>query len=113
MKVKKIIIASLVNGGEWHSSLTDEEKKISALMPLISEMFPGINYYSISGFGQVMNSYVIPVLEKMFSDLIGVGFDSLDVEELVEIGEILPSKGYEHDDNPDWIKRLQEKITAL
>jgi len=39
-------------------------------MPLVEGLFPGINYFSMTGFGQVMRDHVQPVLKKLFPKLV-------------------------------------------
>jgi len=53
--------------GENHPTLSRDETTIRGYMPLVNELFPGINYFSMSGFGQVMQNYVQPVLKKTIS----------------------------------------------
>lgn len=96
MKFKKLVVWWLVTEQE-HPSLTNNDKKIETLMPLVQAVLPGINYYSITGFSQVMKQYVIPVLKKRFPELATVSADdiALEPDAEVEVTDFLSSKGYE------------------
>ncbi len=111
MKLKKAIAWSYVNK-ENHPSLIGEERTIAGLMPVLDALFPGINYYSISGFAMVNNGYAIPVMEKLFPELKGVGAENSSLEGEVEIKEFLPSKGYEWQDNPSWQDKFKQLLSA-
>lgn len=110
MQCKKNVIWWLVNGGD-SLLLKEEDKKIEALMPLVQALFPGINYYSVTGFSQVMHQCVVPALKKRFPDLQSVPEEST-AEGEVEINELLPSKGYEWQDSPEWGAKLGELLAA-
>jgi hypothetical protein len=113
MKAKKIVIWWLANGKE-HPFIEQEEKKISSLMPLVEALFPGINYYSMSGFGDVMRTCGMPALKKRFPELLTMSEEDIAREATaeVEITEFLPSKGYEWSDDPAWMATFQERLTA-
>ncbi len=99
--------------GDYHPLQTEKEKQINAYMPLISALFPGIDYYSISGFSQVQQDYLVPTLKKLFPELIEMSADDVSATEKVEIKEpFLPCKGYEHQDDPKWKERLDELLEA-
>ena len=104
-------IWSAING-ENHLSLDGKERTIAGYMPLVERLFPGINYYSITGFSQVMKDYVQPTLSKLFPDLAKKPAQDVSRDRTVSIESILPSKGYEHLDNPMWKKRLDEILAA-
>jgi len=95
---------------EAHPHLTEEERKIKGYLPLIQDLFPGINYYSISGFLQVMTDYLRPVLLRKFPEIAGKHPSSVDRDKNVKVDAFLPSDGYEHLDNPQWKKRLEELL---
>lgn len=92
--------------GDNHPSLTGDEKTIAGYMPLVNELFPGINYYSITGFSQVMRDYVQPALSKKFPDLAKKSAQEVSRDRTIGVEALLPSKGYEHLDNPKWKQRL-------
>jgi hypothetical protein len=109
-KFKKTLIWSVIND-KHHPKLTEDERKISGTMPIIDKLFPGINYYSITGFYQVSNDYLRPVLTKLFPYLKGLDAEKVRKNEKIEIeNAFLPSKGYEHLDNPEWKERLEELL---
>ena len=110
-KFKKTLVWSMIHG-KPHPTLTQEERKISGSMPLIDTLFPGINYYSISGFHQVTNDYVRPALKKLFPDLEGLGSEKVRVNGKVQIDALLPSNGYEHLNDPQWKRKLEKLIQA-
>ncbi|MFA6554290.1 MAG: hypothetical protein WCS89_02165 [Candidatus Paceibacterota bacterium] len=110
MKFKKILIWSFING-QPHKLLTKEESKIANTMGVLHTLFPGINYYSTSGFHTAVSTCVQPVLEKLFPELIGTRNDSMTREDKVEISVFLPSKGYEWQDSKVW-RRKFEKLLA-
>lgn len=111
MNVKKAIIWSLVNN-EPHRSLTDEEKKISGMMPLVEGLFPGINYFSITGFHEVMHECVLPVLRKRFPELVSTPAEDVAPDVTVEVAEALPSKGYEWQDSQRWKSKFKKLLAA-
>jgi hypothetical protein len=90
-----------------HPMLTNEESRIAAFIPLIEELFPGINYYSITGFNQVMKNYVQPVLSKLFPDLVHKTAEQVERDKILDIKPFLSTRGYEHLDNPQWKKQLE------
>lgn len=96
--------------GENHPALSRDEKTIAGYMPLVEELFPGINYYSMTGFGQVMRDYVQPALKKKFPDLAKKPAQEVSRDRTVGVEALLPSKEYEHLDNPQWKQRLDELL---
>ena len=113
MKCKKLVIWWLVTEQE-HPLLTDKDKKIESLMPLVSAVLPGVNYYSITGFSQVMKQCVIPVLKKRFPELATFSAEDIaqEPDAEVEITEFLPSKGYEWQDSGDWQTEFEKRLAA-
>jgi hypothetical protein len=109
--VKKTMLWSIANR-EYHPYMVDEEKSIGAHMPLIAKLFPGINYYSISGFGQVYEKYLVPTIHSLFPELKGVNHSDV-FDDPIEIKELLPCKGYEHEDDPNWGIKLQKILKKL
>jgi hypothetical protein len=104
IEFKKTLVWSIINEKEHPA---EKQLKISDVMPVIDELFPGINYYSVSGFNQVTSNYLRPALTKLFPQLNGVGANSIREDEMVTVKEaFLPSEGYEHLDNPEWKKKL-------
>ena len=54
-----------------------------------------------------MRDYVQPTLSKLFPELASKLSGEVSKDRSVEVTSILPSKGYEHEDNPDWKKKLE------
>jgi len=110
VKVRAAVIWSLVNTGEkdikWHSSVTEEEKTVTNLMPIVSALFPGINYYSITGFISVMQRCVMPALKRLHPKLIGVTAGGFAINDNVRVEAVLPSNGYEWQDS-DWQAKFE------
>lgn len=111
MQCKTAVLWWIVNETE-HPSLSEDDRRISALMPLVAALFPGINYYSISGFSQVMNACVAPVLKKRFPELIGAAAASITSDATREVETMLPSKGYEWQDSDAWKKKFEKLLAA-
>lgn len=111
-RVKKAVLWWLVTDVK-PPVLTAEDQKIESLMPLVSALFPGINYYSVTGFGQVMNTCVIPVLKKRFPEFqAGPAGSIATSEEEVEIEPFLSSQGYEWQENEAWQKRFAKLLAV-
>lgn len=113
LRVKKAVLWWLVTG-VVPTILTVDDQRIESLIPLVSALFPGINYHSsVTGFNQVMCACVIPVLKKRFpefqTDLVGTVVQS---DEEVEIELFLPSQGYEWQESEVWQKRFSELLAA-
>lgn len=111
MKCKTAVLWWLVNDRE-HETLKKNEKTIEALVPLVSALFPGINYYSITGFSQVMRDCVIPVLKKRFPELLTTPAEKIKPRAMTEVATVLPSKGYEWQDSAKWRSKF-EKLLAV
>ena len=79
---------------------------------MVSALFPGINYYSMTGFGQVMRDCVTPALKKLFPELEGAEGDAFDADELVEVEEFQPSEGYEWQDSSEWREEFEKRLAA-
>ena len=108
-RFKKTLVWSIINN-EYHPKSTENERKIISWMPIIDKLFPGINYFSISGFHQVNHDYLRPVLTKLFPYLKGLDAEKIGENEKIELESFLPSKGYEHLDNPEWEEKLEELL---
>tara|TARA_Y100000310_G_C20354388_1_gene655937 strand:+ start:291 stop:623 length:333 start_codon:yes stop_codon:yes gene_type:complete len=76
---------------------------------LIENLFPGIDYFSVTGFLGVMGVYVPPALSKLFPDIAKKKAHQVDGDNIVSVETFLPCEGYEHEDNPQW----KEKLEAL
>ena len=113
MKFKKLVIWWLVTEQE-HPLLTVNDKKIETLMPLVQAVLPGVNYYSITGFSEVMKRCVMPVLKKCFSELATVSADDIarNPNMEVDVTEFLPSKGYEWQDSGNWRTEFEKRLAA-
>jgi len=81
-------------------------------MPLIKKLFPGINYYSITGFGQVMVRCVVPVLKKMFPELLKKTEDEITPQMKTKIATFLHSDGYEWQDSSKWMLEFNKLLAA-
>jgi hypothetical protein len=114
MQIKKATVWWLVNGagGLAHPAVTSYDKTIKELMPLVSQLFPGINYYSVTGFSQAMKDCVMPALKKLYPELEGVPSDSIADDDLIEIKEFLPSNGYEWQDSDQWKTQFATLLAA-
>ena len=111
-RVKKAVLWWLVTDVK-PPVLTVEDQKIESLMPLVPALFPGINYYSVTGFGQVMHKCVIPVLKKRFPEFqTGPAGTVVQSDEEVEIEPFLPSRGCEWQESEAWQKRFAELLAA-
>ncbi len=110
MKVKAIVVWWLIRHQE-HPKLTPEDKKISTLMPLIQALFPGINYYSSTGFHTVMRRCVIPVLWKQFPGLATTPSANLRPGVMLEVREVMYCDGYEWE-NAEWEARLKAYLLS-
>ncbi len=93
--------------GENHPHIAEDKRTIADYMPLIEELFPGINYFSVTGFNQVISDYVRPTLSKLFPDIAKKKAHQVNSDRTVTVETFLPSKGYEHLDNPRWKKKLE------
>lgn len=111
MKFRKALIWSAVSG-QSHRSLTGDEKTIAGFMPVISTLFPGINYFSVTGFGRVMKEHAVPALKKQFPELADLTEADVNPEEELEVSEVLPSDGYEWQDSDEWQDRFQRLLAA-
>ena len=98
--------------GECHPSLTEEQQRIEAYIPLVSNLFPGINYYSTTGFWQVMRDCVKPALEKQFPQYLKGPAENISGEVMVEVQEFLPSRGHEWEDEPSWRTEFHRRLAA-
>ncbi len=112
MKIKTAILWSLLNGRN-HPLVADADLTIHALRPLVDGLFPGINYFSVTGFGQVMRDCAIPVLRKRFPELLTTPSEAVQADALTEIAEpFLPSKGYEWQNSLAWKGRFDARLAA-
>ncbi len=112
IKIKTSVLWSIINDKE-HKSLKEKDKTIEALMPLVSALFPGINYYSITGFSQVMQKCVIPVLRKRYPELLTVAEGKISPKAMTEVTEALPSKGYEWQESTRWRSEFRKILLAI
>lgn len=112
LEIKKAMAWSLITGTE-HPALDLSEFKIENLKPIVGILFPGANYYSTTGFSQIMRSHAMPALKKLFPEIVELSSDQITQEETVEIaGPFLPSKGYEWQDSKKWQKKFDVLIAA-
>lgn len=111
MKIRTAVLWWLVNDKE-HESLKEKDKTIEALMPLVEALFHGINYYSITGFSQVMRDCVMPVLKKRYPELLTTPAEEVRPRAMTEVATVLPSKGYEWQDSTKWQSKFQKLLAA-
>lgn len=111
IKVKKALVWSFLHN-ENHPSLTKKDRTIEGAMPLVDGLFPGINYFSITGFAQVSRDYLLPVLRKLYPEVARASAEEIDSRSTIDIDPFLPSKGYEHEDDPRWRRKLESKLNA-
>jgi hypothetical protein len=108
---KETIIWSVIHKQE-HPNLLPNERRGEIYFNLIEQLFPGINYSSISGMAGVMNNYTIPVLSKLFPALVNKDAKDIQSDSVVKVEPFLPCKGLEHRD-PNWRKDLETRLEAL
>ena len=111
MKFKKALIWSCMTD-KLHPSLNKKEQTIEGVMPLVEALFPGVNYYSITGFGQVMHECVIPALKKRFPELLTTPAEKIEPTAMTEVTAVLPSKGYEWQDSTEWRTELEKYLAT-
>ena len=111
MKVRTAVLWSILNGND-HESLSKKDKTIEALMPLVKALFPGINYYSITGFSEVMRNCMIPVLKKRHPELLTTPAEKIKPRAMTEVATALLSKGYEWQDSTEWQSKFQKFLAA-
>ena len=111
MRFKKTLVWSCTTG-QPHPSLNKKEQTIEGVMPLVEALFPGVNYYSITGFGQVMKECVVPALKKLFPELQFLPAEDIKDGEEVEVAQFLPSKGYEWQDSSEWQTKFKKLLVT-
>ena len=111
MKIRTALLWSIMNN-EAHESLKNKEKTIAGSMPLVEALFPGINYYSITGFGQVMRDCLLPVLKKRYPELLTTPVDKVKPEETTDVVTALPSNGYEWKNSAKWQSKFKKLLAA-
>lgn len=109
MKCKTMILWWLANNKE-HPQLEKGDKQIEALMPLVSTMFPGINYYGLSGFNSTMIDCVIPALKSRFPELLTTPADAITADMTTEVSEVLPCTGYEWQTGAVWQSKFKDVL---
>ncbi len=83
---------------------------VNDLMLLAVALFPGIDFYSLSGLHQVVSDLITPVLKKIFPELINDSGENIKKSHLLEVSVFLPSKGYEWQDSIRWQKKFEKLI---
>lgn len=111
MKFKTVVLWWLVNYQE-HKALKEKDTTVDALMPLVSALFPGIEYYSISGFSQVIRDCVVPALKKLHPELLTTPSEKIKPRAMTEVAAVLPSKGYEWQRSVKWQSKFQKFLVA-
>lgn len=111
MRVRTAVLWWLLNDKE-HPSLKAKDKTIGAVEPLVHALFPGINYYSVTGFCQVMRECVMPVLKKRYPELLTIPEEKVRPRAMTEIAMMLPSKGYEWQKSSRWWSKFQKLLAV-
>lgn len=96
--------------GKAHKHLAKNEQSIEAFIPLVEALFPGINYYSMSGFHEVMQKCVTPALKKLFPALEKMNEGEVKADDLIKVEKFLPSNGYEWQDSPEWQSKFEKLL---
>lgn len=94
MKFEKALIWSYVHE-QQHPLLNEEECTIGGSRFLINTLFPGVSYPPISGFYELSENCIVPVLKKLFPELQFMRTENIRLGEEVEVVQFLPSDGYE------------------
>ncbi len=92
--------------------MEERDKTISELIPIVSALFPGINYYSITGFSQVMRDCAIPILKKRYPELLTTPAEKVKPKAMTEVATALPSKGYEWQNSARWKSKFEKLLAA-
>ena len=79
---------------------------------MLGAMFPGISYYSVRDFNLAFQQFAIPALKVFAPNMLGVPADSVD-DETIEITEVIPSDGYEWQEDESWCSRFQARLAEL
>jgi hypothetical protein len=111
MQFKTAVLWWLVND-QKHPALTKDDMQIKALKPLLQAMFPGINYYSLSGFIMVQHRLVVPVLKKQHPGLETMSAAQVKPNSLLEVSEVMPSRGYQWEGDPAWKLQFDVYLTS-
>lgn len=111
MEFRTIVLWELINEKEC-PGMTGQGMTIEAYMPLVDALFPGINYYSITGFGQVMRRCVVPALRKLYPELLTSPAEEIEPEAMTEVATVMPSAGYEWQESAEWRSRFEKFLTA-
>lgn len=110
MQVKAVVLWWLINGKD-HPTLNQEDKKISALQPLLQALFPGMNYYSNTGFQAAVRGCAIPALQKQFPELAVTPAAHLRPDVMLEVEKVMPSNGFEWQGD-DWAARFESYLRS-
>ena len=110
MKVRMVLVWTLVNE-KMHPGLRGKERTIEGTIPVLEALFPGINYYSVSGYNDVMNECGRPALKKLFPQPLGTTAEQIADDAMADIPKILPSKGYEWQ-RRRWGRELKKLLKA-
>lgn len=111
LQFKKALIWYCITGNQ-HPALKPKERTIKSIEPLVETLFPGANYYSMTGFGQVMRECVVPALKKRFPEMESLSAAAIKAMEKVEVGEFLPSKGCEWQNSSRWQSKFKKLLAA-
>lgn len=112
MKCKTMVLWWLVNTPKEHPQLEKSDRKIKALMPLVSTLFPGIDCHSVTTFEEAMYTCVIPVIKKQFPELLTAPAESITADAMTEVAEFLPSGKYEWQNSTEWKSKFDALLAA-
>jgi hypothetical protein len=110
MTFKTIVLWSLIHNDP--DRLESGDRTVASMMPLVEALFPGINYYSITGFSEVLRECVVPALKNLCPELLSISGEEVADDATTEIRELLPSDGYEWQHNIEWRTRFEELLAA-
>lgn len=121
MKVRKVIVWSLLNGDlqhdhmKWHPSVREEEIEREQMLKLFWAIFPGA--WCPKGDGDpglyaVARDWVVPVLKKFQPELVGIQADAVAPDEEVEINNFLPGQKYDWLESLAWYANFKAQLAA-
>lgn len=111
MQFRKALLWSLINS-KTHPSLNKKELTIESALSLIDALFPGLNFFSMSGFAEVMRGCAVPALKKRFPELKSMRAQDVGEDEKAEVSKFLPSKRYQWQDSKRWQRKFQKLLAA-
>jgi hypothetical protein len=89
--------------------------KISDYRPLVQQMFPGINYYSVTGFNQAYHEVAAPAVAKMYPGLKACNTQAEAEAQFgatLPVAPVMPSAGYEWQNSAQWRRKFDQHLQA-